>query len=196
MNGICEIIKLAIIKDLGLFMLLELHGEHCVANHFQDDIGGSILDRTITGMLEELQTNLFEENLARRMDFGHTFSYGLETRHEAHLLHGEAVLLDIVLSVLIARSRNLLSEQDTNRIFRLISSLGIELNTEILDPNLLWQSLEERIYHRNGLQRVPLPDGIGNCVFINDVRLDEIQSAVKILGNQVVVKNDELRERR
>ena len=53
-------------------------------------------------MLEELQPNLFEEDLARKVDFGHTFSYGLETRHEAHLLHGEAVLLDILLSTVIA----------------------------------------------------------------------------------------------
>jgi hypothetical protein len=30
-------------------------------------------------MLEELQPNLYEDELARRVDFGHTFSYGLET---------------------------------------------------------------------------------------------------------------------
>jgi len=195
LNGVCEIIKLAIIKDPELFTLLELHGANSVTTHFQDEIGNSILDRAISGMLEELQPNLFEENLARKVDFGHTFSYGLETRHEADLLHGEAVLLDIVISVLIARARNLLSEDDTGRIFRLVAGLGIALNTDVLDPYLLWQSLEERIHHRNGLQRVPMPDGIGNCVFINDVRQDEIKSAVKMLKDWMVVKDDEVHER-
>ena len=195
MNGVCEIIKLAVIKDAELFSLLELYGANSVTTRFQDDIGGSILDRAITGMLEELQPNLFEQNLARKVDFGHTFSYGLETCHDAHLLHGEAVLLDIAISVLIAKARGILSEDDTDRIFNLISELGIALDAGILDPVQLWQSLEERVHHRNRLQRVPMPDGIGNCVFINDIKPDEIQSATRMLKNRMVVKRDEIRER-
>ena len=195
LNGVCEIIKLAIIKDAELFSLLELYGANSVTTRFQDDIGGSILDRAISGMLEELQANLFEQNLARKVDFGHTFSYGLETRHDAHLLHGEAVLLDIAISVLIAKARGVLSEDDTDRIFNLISKLGIALDAGILDPVQLWQSLEERVHHRNRLQRVPMPDGIGNCVFINDIKPDEIQSATRMLKNRMVVKHDEIRER-
>jgi len=189
LNGVCEIIKLAVIKDPELFRLLELRGADSIAARFQDDDGGSILDRAIGGMLEELEPNLFEENLARKVDFGHTFSYGLETRHEADLLHGEAVLLDIVISALIARARDLLSEQDTGRIFRLIASLGVALKTDTLDPDLLWQSLEERVEHRNGLQRTPMPAGIGNCVFLNDIRPAEIQSAVNMLQNWMVTSH-------
>ena len=77
LNGVCEIIKLAIIKDAELFSLLELYGANSVTTRFQDDIGGSILDRAISGMLEELQANLFEQNLARKVDFGHTSAMGL-----------------------------------------------------------------------------------------------------------------------
>jgi 3-dehydroquinate synthase len=192
LNGVCEIIKLAVIKDAGLFHLLETYGTESVDSHFQNEEGGMILDRAIEGMLEELQPNLFEEDLARKVDFGHTFSYGLETRHEADLLHGEAVLLDILLSVLIARSRGLLTEEDTGRIFHLIEKLEIMLDISILDPYLLWQSLEERTYHRNGLQRVPMPQGIGECVFLNDINFNEIENAIKTLENWMVLKHDNL----
>ncbi|MBL0344469.1 sedoheptulose 7-phosphate cyclase [Candidatus Villigracilis affinis] len=192
LNGVCEIIKLAIIKDAGLFCLLEEQGAQSVEVHFQNEEGDVILDRAISGMLEELQPNLFEEDLARKVDFGHTFSYGLETRHEAHLFHGEAVLLDIVISTLIANARDLLCDEETSRIFRLINDLGIELNASILDPSLLWQSLTERTYHRNGLQRVPMPNGIGNCVFVNDINADEIESAVKNLEDWIAVKYDHI----
>jgi 3-dehydroquinate synthetase len=195
LNGVCEIIKVAIIKDPELFALLESHGANSIALHFQDDIGQTILDRAITDMLDELQPNLFEENLASKVDFGHTFSYGLETRHEIHLLHGEAVLLDIALSVLIARTRGLISDADASRIFDLIKTLGIGLDPDHLDSDLLWLSLEERIQHRNGLQRVPLPKGIGNCIFVNDIRLDEIEPATKILKSEVVLNYDEIQER-
>ncbi len=190
LNGVCEIIKLAVIKDAELFGLLEEHGAQCVDAHFQDEQGGVILDRGISGMLEELQPNLFEEDLARKVDFGHTFSYGLETRHEAHLFHGEAVLLDILISTLIAQARNLLSEEETSRIFHLTDALGMELNASILDPGLLWESLTERTYHRNGLQRVPMPRGIGDCTFLNDINADEIESAVKTLEDRINVKNE------
>jgi 3-dehydroquinate synthetase len=190
LNGVCEIIKLAVIKDTELFSLLETHGPESVHAHFQNVEGGIILDRAIEGMLDELEPNLFEEDLERKVDFGHTFSYGLETRHESDLLHGEAVLLDICLSVLIAKSRCLLTEEDSNRIFRLIESLGFVLDMSILDPHQLWESLEERVYHRNGLQRTPMPRGIGGCVFINDINFNEIEKAIKILENWMVLKHD------
>lgn len=189
LNGVCEIIKLAIIKDACLFHLLETHGRQSVMTHFQDEQGSIILDHAITGMLQELQPNLFEEELARKVDFGHTFSYGLETRHAAQLLHGEAVLLDILVSTEIARARSLLSEDDTSQIFGLAEALGIVLDVSILDPDLLWQSLEERTYHRNGLQRVPMPHSIGECEFLNDISAEEIKSAVKNLEDRIAAKH-------
>lgn len=131
-------------------------------------------------MLEELQPNLFEDDLARKVDFGHTFSYGLETHPEADLLHGEAVLIDILISSLLAAARNLLSEQELNRIFEIVAKFGIVLNDELVTAELLWNTLRERTYHRNGFQRVPLPQGLGGCTFANDINFEEIQSAYKI----------------
>jgi len=195
LNGVGEIIKLAVIKDANLFQLLESHGPQSVEEHFQNPEGEAILDRAIEGMLDELEPNLFEDDLARKVDFGHTFSYGLETHHEAHLFHGEAVLLDVLLSIVIARGRNLLTDEETARVFRLTDALGISLNASVLDPGLLWQSLTERTYHRNGLQRVPMPRGIGNCIFVNDIRVNEIESAVKKLEDWIPAKNEIIRER-
>ncbi|MBI4762439.1 MAG: sedoheptulose 7-phosphate cyclase [Chloroflexota bacterium] len=187
LNGVAEIIKLAVIKDARLFAMLESHGVESVEARFQNTMGGIILDRAITGMLEELEPNLFEDDLARKVDFGHTFSYGLETRNEAHLLHGEAVLLDIVFSSLLAQTRGLLASAEVDRLFRLIAALGIVLDISLLNPPELWQSLEERTYHRNGLQRVPMPHGIGDCVFLNDITLGEIQTAHRALVQRMAV---------
>ena len=186
LNGVCEMLKLAVIKDLALFELLELHGFASISSSFQDEISASILDRSVGGMLEELQPNLYEDELARKVDFGHTFSYGLETHEEAHLLHGEAVLIDILVSSILANARNLLSDQELDRLFDLVSKLGIHLNSELVTPKLLWDTLQERTYHRNGLQRVPLPKGLGQCTFVNDIKFEEIQSACKILEERKI----------
>lgn len=181
LNGVCEIIKLAVIKDAALFGLLEQHGAGSIAACFQNDDGRRILDHAISGMLQELQPNLFEDELARSVDFGHTFSYGLETRHEDRLLHGEAVLLDIAVSVLIARRRRLLDAAQVDRVFALIAALGITLDTGALDADLMWQALLDRVEHRNGLQRVPLPHGLGHCAFVNDIGRPEIASSIASL---------------
>jgi 2-epi-5-epi-valiolone synthase len=186
LNGVCEMIKLAVINDLALFELLEAHGPASIASRFQDEISASILDRSVGGMLEELQPNLFEDELARKVDFGHTFSYGLETHDEAHLLHGEAVLIDMVFSSILANARNLLSDRELDRLFDLICKLGVNLKSELVTPELLWNTLEERTYHRNGLQRVPLPEGLGRCTFVNDIKFDEIRSACKILDERKI----------
>lgn len=190
MNGVCEIIKLAIIKDAALFTLLEEHGAESMAARFQNPAGGEILDRAISGMVEELEPNLFEDDLARRVDFGHTFSQGLEAHHEARLLHGEAVLLDIAVSTLIARRRGLLPERETDRIFRLFDRLGMVLDADVLDAELMWQSLLERIEHRNGLQRTPVPASLGDCVFLNDLARHEIDSSIEALNQRISVRSE------
>lgn len=186
LNGVCEMIKLAIVKDLTLFELLEAHGPASIHSRFQDEVSASMLDRSVGGMLEELEPNLFEDELARKVDFGHTFSYGLETHEEAHLLHGEAVLIDIVFSSILANARHLLPDCELDRLFNLVCKLGINLKSELVTPELLWSTLEERTYHRNGMQRVPLPEGLGHCTFVNDIKFEEIRSACKILEERKI----------
>ncbi|HEX2519636.1 MAG TPA: hypothetical protein VHK04_08865, partial [Castellaniella sp.] len=185
LNGVCEILKLAIIKDAALFTRLETHGAGCIASRFQDTQSRLILNQAIDGMLAELAPNLFEDELARAVDFGHTLSYGLEHVH-ADLLHGEAVLLDMVVSTFIARRRLLLPNAEASRILQLFDTLGIVPRTGHLDAERMWQSLRERTEHRNGLQRVPLPVSVGQCVFVNDITRDEIEGAVRSVMNNPV----------
>jgi 3-dehydroquinate synthetase len=190
LNGVCEIIKLAIIADSALFDLLEEHGARSIAEAFQNPAGGAILHRAIEGMLAQLEPNLFEDDLSRRVDFGHSFSQELEAHYPDRLLHGEAVLLDIAVSTLLARRRSLLSERDTERIFGLIERLGMVLDIALLDRELMWRSLLDRIEHRNGLQRVPVPDSIGGCIFLNDITRQELGSCVGALYARTGVQGE------
>lgn len=181
LNGVCEILKLALVCDAGLFALLERDGAPAVASAFAGTAGEAILDRAIDGMLAELSPNLYEEELARKVDFGHTFSYGLEASHPQRLLHGEAVLLDCLVSVLIAQRRNLLDAVAVERVFALVGRLGIVPDHAALDAGVMWHSLLDRVEHRNGLQRVPLPAGIGGCTFVHDITRGELDAALRAL---------------
>lgn len=180
-NGVCEILKLAIICDRALFTQLERHEPQSIEAHFQNPDGQLILERAITGMLAELEPNLFEDELARRVDFGHTFSYGLETLADHGLLHGEAVLLDILVSASISAARDLFAADELERVCALIDRLGLVPDVDALEAPFLWSSLEERIEHRNGWQRIPVPTALGEGIFLNDVTRAEVESAVRFL---------------
>src|SRR5207244_12850133 len=79
LNGVGEIMKLALIRDARLFELLELEGRAAIDDRFQSK-GHEIIRGAIGGMLEELEPNLWEENLERATDYGHTFSPVLEMK--------------------------------------------------------------------------------------------------------------------
>lgn len=178
MNGLGEIIKLAVVLDAELFEWLEKDGAACAATNFQSAAGDAVLERSIDLMIGELAPNLHERNLARAVDFGHTFSMAYEMTPGQDILHGEAVLMDIILSVFLASVRRSLPDRSADRILALIAGLPYCLpSVREVTPDVLWRSVVERARHRNGLQRIPLPSGIGRCVFANDVTPDELKKA-------------------
>jgi 3-dehydroquinate synthase len=178
LNGVGEILKLAIVKEPDMFATLETHGSECIDAQFQNEIGWDILSKSVDSMLTELIPNLFETELARVVDFGHTFSTALEMQDNLDLLHGEAVVIDMMLSSIIAWQRSLLSRSDLDRIFSLVLTLKLPLSSEGLQPELLMEALVERQHHRNGAQRGPLPMGIGSYCFAANINLDDITRSV------------------
>ncbi len=179
LNGMGEIAKMALIRDGELFDLLETQGRHAIQNRFQNS-GEEILRRAIHGMLEELEPNLFEDNLERAVDYGHTFSPLLEMRDIDNLLHGEAVAIDCAFSAVLSQLRGMIPSFTCNRVLQTMASLGLPIYHPELDAEMCWHSLEERTAHRGGFQRVPLINAIGRVAFVNDITRAELERAVHV----------------
>jgi len=180
-NGAGEILKLGMIKDAALFELLENEGPRLVAEKFFGSPGAQRAIRlAITDMIEELRENLWEKDLQRIVDYGHSFSPLVEMRYIGELLHGEAVALDCILSAIIAQGRGFLDHGDLQRILRTTAGLGLPVwHRGFGDPDLLARALEDTTRHRNGNQNLPIMTGIGQSIFIKDVTFDEIVRATK-----------------
>jgi 2-epi-5-epi-valiolone synthase len=184
-NGLAEILKMALVKDRRLFELLEEHGAALIESRFQESgAAGEVLDRAIHGMLEELQPNLWEEQLERLVDFGHTFSPALEMRALPSLLHGEAVTVDMALSTALSVARRLLSDEEADRILATMRALRLPTSHALCEPEFLWTALQETVDHRDGLQRMPLSVGLGHATFVNDVTPAEIAWAAAWLAER------------
>ncbi|WNG36965.1 sedoheptulose 7-phosphate cyclase [Archangium violaceum] len=186
-NGLAEILKIALIKDRTLFELLERYGTTLIEERFQgrtpesDQAAKQVIDRAITGMLEELELNLWEHKLERVVDYGHTFSPTVEMLALPELLHGEAVNIDMALTTVISAQRGLINLEERDRIFSLMRKLDLPVYHRLCEPTVLEEALADTVRHRDGLQRLPLAIGIGSACFVNDVQPSELREAISTL---------------
>lgn len=179
-SGLGEILKLALGCDAPLLDMLEASEPAFRARHFADPAVRAILQRAIDLMLRELSGNLYEEDLCRVVDLGHTFSQVFEFAERGPgLRHGEAVAIDLNLTAIIAMHRGLLSATEAARLARLTAILGLPMHIPHPDADRLWESVVERTAHRGGQQRFPLPVRLGECTFINDLRHEEVARALR-----------------
>lgn len=186
-SGLGEILKMAVVKDARLFELLEQAGTALVEKKFEHEYADEIINRAVVGMKDELQTNLWEKNLERFVDFGHSFSPIIEMRsinekNQVPLTHGQAVSLDVLFSCVLSTARNMLSRAELMRVARVGKSLQLPTNHALFNvPLIILEALKDTMKHRNGAQNLPFPVKIGESVFVNDLTYDEIQKAIPIL---------------
>ena len=132
-------------------------------------------------MLEELQPNLWEKNLQRCVDFGHSFSPYIELKNIDELLHGEAVTLDCLFSTCLSFNLNLINDNKLFRIYRLADSLGLPIfHKDFINKKYFYTSLAETKAHRNGNLNLPIPSDIGQHIFINQISDDMIDKTMKL----------------
>lgn len=187
-GGMGEIFKMALIKDRRLFELLEEYGAGLIRTRFQDPepgrdgvpgtVADEVIGRAIAGMAEELEPNLWEKDLQRSVDYGHSFSPLVEMRALPELLHGEAVAMDCVFSAIVAENRGLITTADFERIVAVARGLGLAPSHPLFtDADLVLEGLADTVRHRDGRQNLPMLTAIGEVCFLNDVSEAEVEQA-------------------
>jgi len=186
-NGFGEIVKLALVRSVDLFELLETHGAALVQTRFgssasvPEEVGTRIIDLSIQIMLEELGPNLWEKTLERCVDYGHTFSKLLEMVPGADIMHGEAVNVDGFFCCIISYLRGFIPMETVERVFKCMKSLNLPTNSAHLKSELAWQSCKDAVEHRHGEQRIPLITDIGESICVSDITPEELDRALEII---------------
>jgi demethyl-4-deoxygadusol synthase len=187
-NGMAELIKISAVANSGIFELLEKYGPDLLATRFGHldgtpelrDIAHRVTYDAIHTMLSLEVPNLHEADLDRVIAFGHTWSPMLELAPEFPIFHGHAISIDMAFSTTIAEQRGYISVSDRDRIFWLLSRLGLSLNSSYLTPELLRKATDSIVQTRDGLLRAAVPRPIGTCYFINDLTTAELEGALAI----------------
>jgi len=166
-RGLAEIIKIGLVRDEGLFELVESAWREFIDTRGRTPTSRLIIERAALRMLEELQGNPFEDKTYERLvDAGHTFSPRIEAASGFSIHHGEAVAIDLCLSATIAAEAGLMSWNARDRVVNLIDAIGLPAFTPVANAALCAAALTEAARHRGGHTDLVLPRRIGEAVFV------------------------------
>ena len=133
-------------------------------------------------MLEELAPNLFEDELLRLVDFGHTFSPALEQTSDYRLSHGKAVALDMLLSSALAVVLGSARVSLLNRLVRLFLRVGLPLWDERMPRSIdLLHALEDIKRHRGGRLNLIVVIEPGCPEVLSSVSRPQLDAALDLL---------------
>ena len=194
-NGMAELIKISVVGHSGIFEMLEKYGEDLLHTRFGHvngtpelrEIARGVTYDAIHAMLDLEVPNLHELELDRVIAFGHTWSPTLELSPEVPFFHGHAVAIDMALSTTLAEGRGHITISDRDRIFWLMSRIGLALTSPHLTPELLHRATAAIVQTRDGRLRAAVPSPVGTCEFLDDVSADELDRAVAV-HNEVCAK--------
>lgn len=187
-HGIAEIIKMAVVKDLSLFELLEGIGPRLISSKFgtkcpEDAEFGRkcdlIVGKAMHSYVQSEYGNLWETHQCRPHAYGHTWSPGYEL--PSGMLHGHAVGTCMGYGAFLAMRCDWINKQQLERIMRLISNYELALWHPIMDnAERIWDCNTKIIAKRGGSLCAPVPRGeIGQCGYIQELTKEEVTSSIK-----------------
>ncbi|MGI9205030.1 MAG: sedoheptulose 7-phosphate cyclase [Woeseiaceae bacterium] len=187
-QGLAEILKVAVVADRHLYEAVRAHGSELVESRFQhpQDVSHSVISRSISRTLEELQDNPFEDRtLERLLDFGHTFSPILEEKSEFTISHGEAVAIDMALSCVLAAELGIMAAKYRDNFIELLESLGLPIWSPLVSPELCAAAIRQTTSHRGGALNLVVPMRIGEAGFVRSsarINRQVIQNSIDFLS--------------
>ncbi len=180
-GGLSEAVKVALLKDAGLFEFLEANAEK-LRNRDAEAMAHAVV-RCAELHLEHIATSgdPFEFGSSRPLDFGHWAAHKLEALTSYQIRHGEAVAVGIALDSTYAHLSGLLSETDLNLILNVFETLGLETFVpELTNPEVV-HGINEFREHLGGQLTIMLLEGIGRGLEVHELDETLVRRAVGYL---------------
>ncbi len=160
--GLSEAVKIALLRDPGLFARMERDAEAIAAG----DLAAAmpVIRRSAELHLRHIVRggDAFETSEARPLDYGHWSAHRLESMTNFALGHGAAVGVGVALDTTYAAIEGRIAADDANRTITLLARLGIPTWHAALDEtDRLVAGLEEFREHLGGKLTITLLRSIG-----------------------------------
>ena len=163
-SGYAEVVKHALISDNNLW-------EKIISVPFNEMNWGKIIETSINIKNKIVLSDPYEKGERKKLNFGHTFGHAVESYYlekGTPILHGEAVLMGILLEVEIS----LVSQEQNNEIKNyILSNFSLPFTPKKSD---LLQFLMNDKKNKVGKINFSLLTNIGSCSVDNLFSVDEL----------------------
>lgn len=172
-NGLSEAIKVAIISSESMVANIEnklssIHNGNFLSLE-------RIIANSIKAKIDFIKPDLFENELKRALNFGHTFGHALETiASYKGIRHGEAVAIGMATALRMSNGKGFCSKEISKRLIKLIFDSGLPIFPNEGTPSDIWKALSIIQKVRNGYFHEVLPTGVGTYTFYDEITEEDI----------------------
>ena len=174
--GLYESLKGGIIRDAGLFRLMERNSAAILAR--DPKTLEQVVARSVALKAEVVGLDERESGLRMILNLGHTVGHAIEsvTKYKA-LLHGEAIAWGMLVALHVSRARGTTSQAQAMRIEQALALYGPLPGFRSRATALAAATGSDK-KNRAGIRRFVLPRGIGDAVVIEDLEDAELLAAI------------------
>ena len=178
-NGLGEVIKYAVIKDVKLFQYLE--SVLSSKNQIPDTRYQILIERCCAIKAVVVSMDEYEKKGVREiLNFGHTFGHALETLNGyTGILHGQAVAIGMNFAASLAVKLNLFKKSDKARLTNLILQAGLgACSLKRFTAAQVIEVMKRDKKTRDGKLRFVLPIKIGKVIVKSNISEGKIKEIV------------------
>jgi 3-dehydroquinate synthase len=173
--GFAEIVKAGAIKSAPLFDYLEENAEKALTA--DREVLENLVYESVRIKAGVVEADEKEKGERRKLNFGHTFAHAFENMTE--ILHGEAVSMGMVLASKLSRDIGFLTEDEADRIERLLSRLRLPVKP-VMEPRLALAPMKQDKKREGHAVHMVLLKKIGEAV-IEKVPYNKLEEIINDL---------------
>lgn len=164
-NGLAEVYKTALISDQKFWESLKTID---IENNTE-----FIITKSVKLKNRIVLKDPFENGLRKILNFGHTIGHALEALWIDQLLHGEAIVIGMIMESHIAWQKKLISKAQLAEISDYLNAFFRPAKINDASLEAILELIKNDKKNSGNKFRFALPDRVGNCRF--DVEVSEAQ---------------------
>lgn len=158
-SGIGEILKYGIIYDNELFKYININYNEI--KNLNKKVIEKLIYKSINIKRKVVEKDEKELGLRMVLNFGHTVGHGIELLNDFDLLHGEAVLLGMLIESFIAFKQKLITKNYYEEIKSTIEKFINKPLINLEQANNIYSKMKYDKKNKEGKIKIVLPIGVG-----------------------------------
>ena len=181
LNGFAEIYKHALIGDKQQWLDLK------AIDGFRKADMETILYNSLLIKKRIVEEDPFEKSIRKALNFGHTIGHAIETYSLEHdndpLLHGEAIVIGMIMEAYLSIEKTNLSKVECNDIVEVFRSKYVDYQLDMNSVNIVWEHM--LLDKKNSKLKVmaALISSIGTPVIQIELTKSDLMNAFEFYAN-------------